>query len=138
MTTEVSIRRQNKPEVGIRRMLAYTPQYTPGPHVYLLQSQEQIKLVNNIVQYDLLQSWFSGCSLGGGGEIEHVQSRPICTLHDRTFWFKFCAIVLALFELYSTCLLKDASHLRTKVCTAEKNHFNFSLFLEQDRSKCIM
>ena len=28
--TEVSIRRQNKREVGIRRIPAYTPQYTPG------------------------------------------------------------------------------------------------------------
>jgi len=30
MATEVSIRRQNKGEVGIRRIPAYTPQYTPA------------------------------------------------------------------------------------------------------------
>jgi len=36
MIAEVSIRCQKNPEVGIRRIPAYTPQYTTGPFVKII------------------------------------------------------------------------------------------------------
>ena len=45
MITEVSIRCQKNPEVGIRRIPAYTPQYTTAvrPHLSVCQAQLPVK-----------------------------------------------------------------------------------------------
>jgi len=58
MITEVSIRCQKNPEVGIRRIPAYTPQYTThGVHCHMNIRRGQTSVQNVAAVLEVLCTW---------------------------------------------------------------------------------